>query len=181
MDGNGSPIADASVNKPDPQATPHTRGDRRRVAKLEQLERRKLLMGFMVNRIDPEQVYREMHERFGMTRRAVTRLRLELERAMAADGQELLPVLKGKTVNRLHAHIIKATRDGSWNAVASLERLLSDVQGTREAVQVNVNVDATVREAVVHLLAAAPPAELDALAAQGAALLTAHGEPVAAE
>ena len=187
MERTATSAADVAENKPDPHATPkghrgaadkqRTRAAaarRSRISKVEQLERRKVLIGLMVNRIDPLEVERQMHDRFGMKPRQVKRLQRELERDLQEEGKELLPLLKAKAVNRLHAHIIKASRDASWNAVSSLERVLADIQGTREPVQVNVRVDARVQEAVVHLLSSVPPEQLDALAAQGAALLT-HG------
>lgn len=163
--------AHTSANKPAPARLPGAGGSRRRVSRAEQLERRKLVLGLMSNHIPDEDIVAQCDKKFGMTRAAAKRLIRECEHALHEQSKALLPVLKSKAVNRLHAHIVKAAKDGSWNAVAALEGRLARIQGTEAPVELNVNVEAEVRESVVALLSTLPPATVATLAQQGAQLL----------
>lgn len=102
-----------------------------------------------------------------LTEAQVESVRAEVLDELLALDREALPLLKQKQVQRLHGHISKAEKAQSWNAVASLERLLAQVQGTLEPLQVNVHVDAQVRDAVAGVLGSMSAAQLDALLTTG--------------
>lgn len=64
---------------------------------------------------------------------------------------------KAQAMRRLYGHVAEARKAANWAAVAQLERLLADIQGTKEPVEVQLNVDATVTEAVLHVVATLSP------------------------
>jgi DNA-binding transcriptional MerR regulator len=70
---------------------------------------------------------------------------------------------KTQAIRRLYGHIAEARKASNWAAVAQLERLLSDIQGTKEPIEVQVNVDATVTEAMLHVVANLSPERKRAL------------------
>jgi hypothetical protein len=130
---------------------------------LEKHERRKMLLQLLASGVDRREIVEVMRQKRGMTKGAVLALLGRVEDELREEDREVTPLIRAKQVRRLHTHIARAVSDKSWNAVASLERLLAQVRGTMEPVQVNVNIDATVREAVVHVLGAMPPDALSAL------------------
>lgn len=124
----------------------------RGVSRAEQGERRKLMLDLIANRAGKEETLGIMRETFSMTEQASDRLRRRVEAEIVEDGRELLPIVRAKQVSRLNATILRARKAGSWNAVVAAERLLAQIQGTLEPTRVDVNIDATVREAVVHVM-----------------------------
>ena len=72
----------------------------------------------------------------------VHRLLAEIKDQWAHDDAEQAPRLKAMAVRRLLGSIQSARADKAWTAVASLERTLADIQGTREPVRIEVDVTA---------------------------------------
>jgi hypothetical protein len=134
---------------------------------VESVERRKVLLHLLENRVSRDEQRTVMSARFAMKPGAVDRLRGILEAELLDSDRELLPLTRAKQVGRLHAHIQGARRDKSWNAVAALERTLAQVQGTLEPVQVQVSVEATVRDAVGAVLSGLSRPQLEALLTTG--------------
>jgi hypothetical protein len=122
-----------------------------------------MLMQLLASGVDTREIHHVMQAKRGMTKQAITKLMRNVEEELREEDREMTPLVRAKQVRRLHTHIARAVGDKSWNAVASLERLLAQVRGTMEPTTINVNVDATVREAVVHVLAGMPPEGLNAL------------------
>lgn len=142
-------------------------GTRRKPNVFEVVERRRIVLGLLANNV-PHAMAKEMLGRqFGMSRAAAMHLLEKVQNELIDADRESLPLVKAKQVNRLHSHIVDARRDKSWNAVASLERLLSQVQGTLEPMQLRVNVDVQVRDAVAGFLQSLSRAQLDALLTEG--------------
>lgn len=135
-------------------------------SKLEQHERRKAMVVLDANRMSLDDMVEAMTKRFPtMTATAVRRLRDEVREELVDLDKEALPLIKQRQLTRLHRQIVKAEKSESWNAVAALERTYAAVAGTLEPLQVNVNVDATLREAVTHVLAGLTPDQLQGLVA----------------
>jgi len=136
-------------------------------SQVESVERRKVLLHLLENRVSVDEQRAVCAARFAMKPAQVDRLRKLLEAELLESDRELLPLTRAKQVGRLHAHIQGARRDKSWNAVAALERTLAQVQGTLEPVQVNVSVEATVRDAVGAVLAGLSRPQLECLLTTG--------------
>lgn len=102
-------------------------------------------------------------EKFGMTRSAVDRYCGLVRERWAKESEQDRAQLKKMAVRRIQQHIRNATAKGQFSAVAQLERLLSDIQGTKEALEVNVNVTSTITEAVISVVSAMTPEEQHAL------------------
>lgn len=154
-----------------------TGGRRPKVTRAEALERRHFVLQLMCNHVPDERIVAECAKKYQMTTSASRALIRKCEAQLVDESKEHLPVLKSKAVNRLHRWLASAAKDKSWNAVSSLERTLAKIQGTESAVELHVNVDAEVRESVVHLLSNMPPHRLQELAQQGAAMLAQQGAP----
>lgn len=139
-------------------------GTRRPAASPQELhDRRKVMLQLLASGIDGREIVHVMTRKHGMTATAVKQLRVRMERELCEEDREMVPLVRAKQVRRLHAHIARAVGDKSWNAVASLERLLAGVRGTLEPVLISVNVDATVREAVTLVLGSLDQTSMRAL------------------
>lgn len=76
------------------------------------------------------------------------------------------PTYKAQAMRRIYGHIAEARKAGNWTSVAQFERLLTEIQGTREPVEIQLNVDATVTEAVLHVVANLTPERRAAILAE---------------
>lgn len=77
------------------------------------------------------------------------------------EDDEQRRTYKSSAMRRIQSHITNARRDKAWGAVSSLERLLAQIQGTLEPVQVNVEFVA--RQAFADYITNLSDDELDAL------------------
>jgi len=127
---------------------------------------RMLIAGISMSRI--EDVAKEkLGMSFGRTRSYIDRIR-----AMWAEEERAgRPHNKAAAIRRCLGHVAEARRDKNWSAVAQFEKHLSDLQGTKEPVEVNLNIDATVTEAALHVVASLTPERRAALIAQQRQLL----------
>lgn len=80
------------------------------------------------------------------TRVVLARVRERCQR----EHEENRVAWKHQAVERISREIRDAKKESAWGAVASFERLLADIQGTREPLRVDVNV--AVNQAVVHVI-----------------------------
>lgn len=168
--------AAAGRSAPDPEPLPpeaqrvfpaRSLSARRKPGVFEIAERRRVALGILANNVPREMACELLGRQFGMTRGASRRLLDKITHELVDADRESLPLVKAKQVSRLHAHIVDARRDKSWNAVAALERLLSQVQGTLEPMQLRVNVDVQVRDAVAGFLSSLSRPQLDSLLTEG--------------
>ena len=83
----------------------------------------------------------------------------------AAQDAEQQPRLKGAATRRILDHVGKAKAQNRWAAVATLEHLLADIQGTRAPIRVEVDVTEAQRAALAGALANMPTERVLALAA----------------
>ncbi len=124
-------------------------GKRRKVPPAERLKRRAAIAAMMAAGVEEPVIKETMAgEQFGMTRAATKRLMNLVVRQWADDEAEQRPRLKQMAVRRLLGHVASAKKAGAWGAVASFERILSEVQGTREPDVVEHRVTAELRAAV---------------------------------
>lgn len=162
------------------------RNPKRHVPKSQRIKRRQLLSAMIANGATGEEIVHQMQIEFGMTQRAIQKLMNEVVQSWADEEVERRPHWKRAAIKRMHGHIAAARAEKQWTAVASLERLLAQMQGTMEPVVLDVNVDATVRESVINVVAMASPARVQQLAEQAlrmrkAARLPSPAPPVVQE
>jgi len=127
---------------------------KRRLAEIEKL----MMLG-----VAQTQIEHACRAKYGMKTGQVRRYQAEIRDRWAEEETTNRPTNKAAAVRRLYSHIQKALQKEEWAAVAAFERILSDIQGTKEAIEVNLNVDATVTEATLHVVANLTPERRAAL------------------
>lgn len=126
----------------------------------------------------PAQMEAALKAQFNMGPGAVASYVARVRARWAAEGEQDRAQLKKAAVKRLQQHIRGAVAKGQFSAVAQLERLLADIQGTKEAVEVNLNVSTTVTEAVIGIVTGMTAEEQAALIEEQRRLLQrAEGAP----
>jgi hypothetical protein len=136
---------------------PNKRMERVVVTVEQRRERLEVIEQLMIRGIGTSKIEKACADRFGMNKGAVARYMSHLREQWADEERQSRPTNKATAQRRIYQHIQKAREADNWAAVASLERLLSDIQGTKEALEVNLNVDANVREATLHVIANLTP------------------------
>jgi DNA polymerase/3'-5' exonuclease PolX len=136
---------------------PNKRGESRIVTMEQRRERLDLIEQLMVRGVGATKIEKACAEKFGMPRSTVLKYMERLREQWAEEERVTRPTNKATAQRRLYQHIQKAREADNWAAVASLERLLSDIQGTKEATEVNVNLEAMSREATLHVIANITP------------------------
>lgn len=101
---------------------------------------------------------------WNMTRATVKNSILRIRQKWREVDQERRADHKLMAQKRLLADIAAARKSKAWNAVASLERLLADIQGTKEPIRIDVDVNETVRESIEVSLANMTPEMVRAFA-----------------
>ena len=91
------------------------------------------------------------------SRLAVEKTLAEVKDEWVAIDAEQAPRLKSMAVRRILDHIAKAKAQKAWTAVATLERTLADIQGTREPIRIEVDVTAEQRSALAGAIASMAP------------------------
>ena len=120
-------------------------------------ERMDVIEQLMIRGVSPSKIEKACAERFKMSRGAVAKYIDALRSQWAEEERSSRLTNKTTAQRRLYQHIQKAKDSENWAAVAALERLLSDIQGTKEAIEIHLNVDATVTEATLHVVANLSP------------------------
>lgn len=150
----------------------------RNVQKNERIKRRQALSALLAGGVPREEMDQLMARDHGMTVHAVSALLSQVVKGWADEELERRPQWKRAAMRRMHGHIAAARGAKNWSAVAQLERLLAQMQGTLEPLEINVNLDATVRESVINVVAMATPERIDQLAALALRLRTAARLPM---
>lgn len=124
------------------------------------LKRRQLLGQLLANGLAEEDIVvvclDPKHE-LGFKRRGQVLHELTVvKHAWAKADQDAAPRLKAMATRRILDHIAKARSKGAWAAVATLERTLADIQGTKAPIRVEVDVTEAQRVALAGALAAMP-------------------------
>lgn len=124
---------------------------RRTGAEIEQREQ--FVEQLLIAGVSAGRVERVAAEKFGVARTTIRGAIEKVRVRWAEEERGNRPHTKAQAQRRLLGHIAEAKRENQWSAIAQLERLLSEMQGTREPVEINLNVDATVTEAAMHVVA----------------------------
>ena len=139
-------------------------GRKRSVGRAERLKRSQLISALLANGTDHTNIYAICAEQFGMTKQATTRMCGRVLDTWAQDEEAQRPQYKRAAMRRIHGHIAASKKAGKWSSVAQFENLLARIQGTLEPLEVNVNLEATVRESVLHVVSSMDADRLHELA-----------------
>lgn len=130
-----------------------------KVSREQKRERLEAIEQLMIRGIGMTSIEKTCRTQFGMSKALVTKYAAEIRDRWADEERASRPSNKATAQRRIYRHIEKARSAENWAAVAALERLLSDIQGTKEATEVHVNVDARVTEATLNVVANLTPEE----------------------
>lgn len=100
------------------------------------------------------------------------------------EEREARPHYKASAMRRIIDHIADARRDKNWAAVAQFEKLLSEMQGTKEPLEVALTVNDAVNDALVVVVSRLTPerrAELIAQARSRALAVASESSPAASD
>lgn len=134
------PSSDAEARRPK-IITPQLR--KQALGAIEQL----MIAGVSQNKI--EEVCKE---KFGLTRGKVKEYANVVRQRWADEEREARPTYKQQAMRRILGHINASAKDGNYAAVAQFERLLSEMQGTKEAQDVNINLNVATSQAMLHVV-----------------------------
>jgi len=136
----------------------------------ERRKRTEAIESLLVNGVGLARLERIGRETFGMNKAAVALYVKRIRERWAEESRAERPHNKAQQVRRIYGHIAEARRDKNWSAVAQFEKLLAQVLGTMEPVEINVNIDATVTEAALHVVANLTPERRTAMIEEQRAL-----------
>lgn len=106
------------------------------------------------------------HAGFSLPQPQTMRLIAEVRQIWDAEDNERQQWAKSAAVRRHREHIRKASAKGAYTAVAMLETNLSRIEGTNEPIEIHVNDDSRVNDAVMKVLGLTDPAKLRTLVAK---------------
>lgn len=161
---------DDSLNEP--VALPGAGGmsGARGMAASDMLRKRNAMLGLLKNNVGDDVIARVMQQEFNMTDSESEVLKQQvLERALS-ESEHRKPYKKSLAEQRISEHIVKASKRGAYGAVAALEGQLARIQGTEEAVETKLTVNARVQTAVLHILQGMPQEQIDELIAEELAI-----------
>lgn len=136
---------------------PNKRIERALVTLEQRRERMEVIEQLMIRGVGATKIAKACADRFGMSKPAVSRYMDKLREQWADEERSSRTTNKATAQRHIYQHIQKARDSGNWGAVAAFERLLSEIQGTKEALEVNMNIDASIKEATLHVVASLSP------------------------
>jgi hypothetical protein len=145
-------------------------GSRASLGPPEQLKRRTTMETLLVNNTSDELIARVMNQEYQMLEHEVEVLKMQVLERMLSESDHRKPFKKSMAERRLSAHIAKAAKRGAWGAVAALEGQLARIQGTEEATETKVTVNARMQTATLHILSGMPQEQIDELIAKELAI-----------
>jgi len=105
-------------------------GTRPKVDPVEARERRSTMSALVMGGVSREQIAHTFAVKFGMSEDATRTLYAEVVEIWAQEDSDALKVSRGAARRRILNHIAGAAKDHKWTAVAGLEKVLSEVEGT---------------------------------------------------
>ena len=114
--------------------------------------RRNAMSTALSNGVSNDELYATFDKLYGMTEIAVNNLRAETLAIWDDEAADQVRYAKPAAKKRLRKHIIKASSDGSWTAVANLEKVLMDIEGTADVQEAAQSGESRLTEAVLSLL-----------------------------
>jgi hypothetical protein len=148
---NGSIDYVAAAPSPEPKQPPK-RKKAFRLTKAERNQRIRAAEALLSNGASKDHIHQVLADKFGMGQRAITALITRVYKLWSEDESSQRAHYKRAAIRRIHGHINAARKQGKFGAIASLEGLLARIQGTLDPIRVEVNVEATLRETVLHVM-----------------------------
>jgi hypothetical protein len=152
------------------EATAENPGERRigqsNVSAAERQERSEAVERLLIAGVSPLRIKALVYERFGMSDGAVHGVVERVRERWRREEADSRATYKATAMRRLYGHIAEARASKHWPAVAQLERLLAEMQGTREPVEVAMNITATLGESAARVVAQLTPEKMAALIAE---------------
>lgn len=139
------PTSDAEARRPK-IITPELR--RQAINAIEQL---------MVAGVAKTRIEQACKDQFGLSKKKVEEYAGVVRERWIEEERTARPTYKQQAMRRLMGHIAAAVREKNFAAVAQFERLLSEMQGTKEAVDINLNVGVAVSQATLHVIGSLTP------------------------
>jgi hypothetical protein len=96
----------------------------------------------------------------GMHELETRKLLAEVRSSWQEEDAESARHYKSAAIRRLHRHIAAAKLKNAWTAIAMFEKILAQVQGTLEPIQVSITAEARVAQAVLHVLGESDPEQI---------------------
>jgi hypothetical protein len=150
-------------------------GGARGISASDELRRRNTMLGLLKNMVGDDVIVRVMQQEFNMTDSESEVLKQQvLERALS-ESEHRKPYKKSLAEQRISDHIAKAAKRGAYGAVAALEGQLARIQGTEEATETKVTVNARLQTATLHILQGMPQEQIDELIAEELAIASLPG------
>jgi hypothetical protein len=118
------------------------------ITHIEHLQRKHVISTMFANGVDRVQIIAECRKRFGIGRTATLQLLAEVLKEWGRIEDERRPYHRTAQIRRLQSHIAAARAKNAWSAVANLERLLAQILGTLEPLEVRVKADVVVKESL---------------------------------
>ena len=143
-----------------PEAMPGHQGSKL-VPEAERRQRREAMTAMLAQGVSRDAIFTTFMARFNMTEAAVKQLMTDVRAMWDDEDAEAARYAKGAARRRLHRHIQEAAKDRKWTAVANLEGVLADVEGTNvKDEDLPVDVDARLSEALLAVLNATDTKEV---------------------
>lgn len=93
-------------------------------------ERRAAMSAAMMQGASRDAIMATFTTKFNMSEDAVSALMREVSQVWAEEDADAVRTSRGAARRRIMGHIHSASKAGKWTAVASLEKVLSEVEGT---------------------------------------------------
>lgn len=106
-------------------------GRREYVDPAQQRQRRVVMSAFIQAGTSRDQIIMHFAKQFRMSEQAILNLRAEVVAIWADEDREAIQTSRGAARRRILGHIHRAAKAGKWSAVAALEKVLSEVEGTQ--------------------------------------------------
>lgn len=159
-------MSDLELNEPMPLPGAGLSGPRFGPGSVELAKRRASMEALLVNGVSDENIVRAMSAEHGMTEDEVVVLQKAVAERMLSECEVRKPFKKAMAERRIHSHIAKAANRNAWGAVANLESQLARIQGTEEAQETKLTVNARLQTATLHVLTSMPQEQVDELIAE---------------
>lgn len=149
-----------------PQDVSESRIGRTMLTAEQRRERSEAIERLLIAGVSPNRIKTLAQTQYGMSEGATRGVVERVRRRWAAEEQDTRATYKATAMRRLYGHIAEARAAKHWPAVAQLERLLAEMQGTKEPMEVALNINAALGESAARVVAQLPPEKLAALIAE---------------
>ena len=139
-----------------PQVLPGHQGSVERVPVEQARERRALMTAALANGISRDAIVQQFENKYGMNPDSVGALMADVRAMWDDEDAEAARYAKGAARRRITGHIREASKDRKFTAVANLEKVLADVEGTNvNDDELPADLNSRLSDAVLHILGAA--------------------------